>query len=104
MPSVLPAPIKEDTTQSSISISWEEPVSNGCPVTGFSILRDTGNYDAMTISVDPTMVEDKPSLRQYTITGLDQVNHNYKIKVRSHNVEGYADSEVLNVILSSVPD
>jgi titin len=104
VPEVLPAPVKESTTRSSISISWLEPESNGCPITGFTILRDTGNYDAMSISVDPSTVQNKPSLRQYTITGLTQVNSNYKVKVRAHNFEGFADSEVLNVILSAVPD
>ena len=62
-PSRLPAAEKVSTTSSSITIKWQEPEANGCPIQGFSILRDTGNNDDLTVTVDPLLVSDKPSLR-----------------------------------------
>jgi hypothetical protein len=56
-------PNKVATTRTSITIGWPEPVSNGCPITGFSILRDTASNDALSVTVDPEIVSNKPSLR-----------------------------------------
>jgi hypothetical protein len=62
-PSSLPAATKVGTTLTSITIRWSEPVPNGCPIQGFSILRDTGNNDDLSVTVDPDIVSNKPSLR-----------------------------------------
>jgi hypothetical protein len=43
------APYKISTTTTSITIGWFEPTSNGCPITGFEIYRDTGNSDGITV-------------------------------------------------------
>jgi hypothetical protein len=59
---VLP-PFKIGTTKTSISIEWTEPDSNGCPILGFEIYRDTGNSDSLSIIVDPLAISEKPSLR-----------------------------------------
>jgi len=59
-----------DATRTSITIIWLEPQNNGCPLTGFSIFRNNGVGDPTSIEVDPTQVNSKPSLRQYTISGL----------------------------------
>jgi len=49
-------PSKLATTKTSITIGWTEPSSNGCPITGFEIFRDTGNNDALTVEVDKTTI------------------------------------------------
>jgi hypothetical protein len=104
-PSSLPAATKVATTLSSISIEWSEPVSNGCPIRGFSILRDTGNNDDLTVTVDPEIVSNKPSLREYEITGLTAVGQTYRFKVRTYNHAGYSDSyNYLSVVLANEPD
>jgi hypothetical protein len=93
------------TTTTSITIGWVEPEENGCPITGFSILRDTGSNDALTVTVDSETVSNKPSLRQYVITGLTSEGSTYRFKVRAYNSAGYSDSiKVLNVVLSDEPD
>lgn len=48
-PSDVKIPTKVTTTTSSVTISWTEPVSNGCPINGFEIYRDTGNNDALVV-------------------------------------------------------
>ena len=94
------------TTKSSILIGWNEPEANGCPITGFSIFRDTCNNDALSVEVDPATVQNKPSLRQYYITsGLVLVGSTYRFSVSAYNNAGYSDSvNVLNVVLSDEPD
>jgi hypothetical protein len=37
-------------------IGWYEPEPNGCPIISYNIFRDTGNSDALSISVDPAIV------------------------------------------------
>ena len=58
---------------SSVTLGWDEPRSEGCPLQSFSVFRDNGLAgvtEAIDIEVDPTIVNDKPSMREYTITGL----------------------------------
>ena len=50
------APTKVTTSNSSITIAWTKPLSNGCPLDGFEIYRDTGNSDTLSIQVDPSNV------------------------------------------------
>ena len=56
-------PFKIETTKTTITVGWYEPDSNGCPLLGFELYRDTGNSDAMTILIDPLVINEKPSLR-----------------------------------------
>jgi hypothetical protein len=58
----------------------------------------------MNIEVDASQVTFKPSLRQYTITGLTQTGYTYQIKVRAYNANGYSDSPTLYAILAAAPD
>ncbi len=88
-----------------MTIGWKEPESNGCPIQGFEIYRDTGNLDDLSINVDSSIVSNKPSLRQYQINGLTLLGATYRFKVRAINSAGYTDCiQVLNVVLSDVPD
>ena len=41
-PSNMPAAFKTATTKTSITIQWQEPEENGCPIQGFDILHDYG--------------------------------------------------------------
>ena len=103
-PGPLAAPRMTSTSKTSIAIAWEEPASNGCPVTGFSILRNSGADDAVSIVVDSGIVANLASLRAYTITGLLSTSSTYRIKVRAHNYAGYTDSAPLVIVLAAVPD
>jgi hypothetical protein len=51
-PSGLQAPNITSTTKTTLGIIWGEPTPNGCPVTGFTILRNSGADDPLTITVD----------------------------------------------------
>ena len=42
-PSFDQEPLRLESTQTTITILWEEPDHNGCPLIGFSILRNTGS-------------------------------------------------------------
>ena len=106
-PSENGTPFKISTTKTSITIGWTEPRSEGCPLQSFSILRDSGVpgvSDAIDIEVDPHIVNDKPSLREYNISGLTNTGNTYRFIVRAYNSAGYSDSNIVRIILSSVPD
>lgn len=104
LPSGVNPPAKEATSKTSVTISWVEPEANGCPITVFTILRNTGANDAMTVSVDPLIVGNLASLREYTVPSLTSTGSTYNIKVRAHNNAGYTDSAPLVVVLAAVPD
>jgi len=68
-------------------------------------LRDTGNNDELSVTVDPELVSNKPSLRQYEITGLTAVGNTYRFLIRTFNHAGWSDSfNYLNVVLSDEPN
>lgn len=74
-------------------------------MTSFDILRDTGNSDPLSITVDPAIVGNKPSLREYVVTGLTNVGSMYRFKIRAHNIAGQSESvSMLHVTLAAVPD
>ena len=97
-------PYKIDTTRTTITIGWDEPDAQGCPLTSFGILRDSGVRDDIIIPVDPAIVGDKPSMREYMVTGLTLPGNTYRFVVRAFNDADSSDSDVLSVILSAVPD
>lgn len=104
-PSAIPPPTKIATTSSSVTLGWTEPESNGCPVKSFDILRDTGENDALSVSVDPESVNNRPSLREYTVGGLLKRGNTYRFKIRATNNAGSSDSiDILNVVLADEPN
>ncbi len=54
--------------------------------------------------MDSNFVENRPSLRSYTIKSLTGVGRTYRFKIRAFNNAGYTESAILSVILSSVPE
>ena len=73
-------------------------------MSSFTILRNSGTDDAVSISVDPATVQNRPSLREHLITGLSPSGATFRIIIRSHNHAGYFDSPPLVVVLAAVPD
>jgi titin len=66
-PSSLRAPYRLDSSLSSITLGWGEPLDDGgCPVTGYAVFRDEGTRGTPTVEVnsglDPT-VRGIPTLR-----------------------------------------
>lgn len=60
--------------------------------------------DAIDIEVDPEIVANKPSLREYDVQGLTNTGNSYRFIIRAFNSAGYSDSNIVRIILSSVPD
>ena len=68
-------------------------------------MRDTGSNDELSVTVDPELVSNKPSLRQYEITGLTAVGNTYRFLIRTFNHAGWSNSfNYLNVVLSDEPN
>ncbi len=97
-------PFKIDTTKTSITVGWTEPDSNGCPILGFELYRDTGSSDAIIVPIDPANIALKPSLRQYPVSGLSPLSSTFRFKIRALNLAGYTESLPLSVVLSAIPD
>lgn len=103
-PSGLPAPRVTSHTRTSIGVAWDEPVANGCPITGFTLLRNTGADDPATVAVDPLLLADQASLREHLVSGLAPTGASFRIVVRAHNLAGSFDSPPTVVVLAAPPD
>jgi hypothetical protein len=103
-PKDLHAPRLVDVTQTTIKISWDNPIdTGGCVIFGYRIFIDDGLNGAFT-EVSPINVNDKPFLEEYQIdmtgktTGLP-----YRIKMVVVNVIGEIESDTIGVILADQP-
>ena len=103
-PSNLEAPIKVTSSKTSITIQWEEPEDNGCPIQSYSIFRDNAGTGSIDIEVDSSTVRNKPSLREYEVTSLSPTGSTFRFRVNATNSAGYTQSSPMSAILASVPD
>ena len=107
-PSDWAAPTKLTTSQTSIAINWNEPLSNGgCTILGYAVFVDdgsTGSFIEANVENDAT-VRLKPSLSYLQITRLALANlgQTFRIKVRAYNTAGEIESPILGVVLASLP-
>ena len=74
LPTEFNAPVRTDSTTSSISISWEPPGDDGgCVLTGFAVFIDDGTGSANFVEAnqdDDTALRNQPGLNQATITRI----------------------------------
>lgn len=73
-PSSLPNPHRIDSTTTTITLGWHEPLDDGgCPITGYAVFRDEGNEGTTTVEVNSNSdvaVRGIPTLRQLIVTNL----------------------------------
>lgn len=104
VPSNFILPTKIATSKTSITIGWNAPESNGCPIQSYSIFKDDGSGGAITNEVDASSVNNQPSLRQYTISSLSPTGATFRFKITATNAAGSASSTPVSIVLASVPD
>ena len=109
-PSGVMPPERIDSTTSSITIGWAEPVENGgCPITGYAVFRDEGDQTDPQVEVnldDDPGVRNIPTLRQLEVTNLPSGKEGeyIRFKLRAFNREGWTDSgTVSSILMSAVP-
>ena len=102
-PSYFPAPSIDMVTETSVTISWQEPlVRGGCNITGYKIFWkvDSGTF----AEYDSSNVQNKPFLSSYTLDLSSQtVGLIYQVYVVAVNRAGSTDSDTVSFTLSSVP-
>lgn len=105
-PSGMDAPIKGTVTTTSVKLYWLPPLDDGgCPLLGYSILRDdgaSGNF----IEVHASDVNALPSLNQFTVTDLPTTpsGKTVRFRIQAHNIGGHSVvSKTTNVVIASVP-
>lgn len=103
-PTYFAAPTIDEITETSVTISWQEPeVLGGCHITGYEIFWR--KYGGTFAEYDATNVNNKPFLSTYTIdlTGQD-IGYIYQVYVKSLNRAGDVDSDTVAFRLASRPD
>lgn len=100
-----------DSTASSITLGWTEPLDDGgCPLTGYAVFRDGGSQGTPSIEVNSdsdTDVRGIPTLRSLVVTNLPsgQEGQSVRFSVRAFNREGHVDSYSYAAILfAAVPN
>lgn len=110
-PSGQPAPVRIDTTPTSITLGWSGPLDDGgCPITGFAVFRDEGDQGTPSVEVnadsDPA-VRSIPTLRRLTVTSLPAGKEGQYVRfaIRAYNREGHVDSKTYTAVLyAAVPE
>jgi len=104
------APFRLDSTTSSITLGWDEPLDDGgCPVTGFAIFRDDGTQIAPAIEVNSASdaaVRAIPTLRQLIVTNLPAGKEGLHVRfsVKVFNREGSVDSgSYVAILFAAIP-
>lgn len=69
LPTGLAAPTWDESTISSITVYWDPPTDNGgCPVEYYDVKRNTGNSDAVSVSVHASELLDLSSVTGLVVT------------------------------------
>jgi hypothetical protein len=94
-----------DSTQTSLTVGWSAPDYNGgCPIYTYALMRNDADGLAPSIQVDPSIINNKPYLNSYDVTGLTQLGLPYLFSIRAWNDIGYVESSATSIILAAVPD
>lgn len=103
-PSGLDAPEVMATSETTIDLQWQQPVSNGgCALIGYELYMDNGLGGAF-VSTDDAEVKFKPYLKSHQVTKPSTDSGKaYRIYLRAVNQIGYVDSKIIKVIQSDVP-
>jgi hypothetical protein len=97
-------PTLVSSSKTSLTIEWHPPNTYGCEIKSYSILRNNGDGTDPTIPVDPSDVQNKPSLREYEITGLSPIGATFRLKLSATTIANdEVESGVVSFILASVP-
>ena len=89
-------------TKTSLLLGWSQVDDNGgCPVTGYRLFRDDGNSGSISIEVDPSEVNDKPTLTQHDVTfDATQTGLFFRFQLAAENAEGSSLSRVGSFIIA----
>lgn len=86
---------------------WIEPLyDGGCPLSGYSILRDDGNGGPY-IEVHAALVNNIPSLNSFTVTDLpvSPIGKTVNFKIVAYNKAGYSVTSIPSpIIIADTPD
>lgn len=88
-----------------MTLSWVAPIyEGGCPVRSYEIYRDDGNEGSF-IQVDPTLINNIPALREYTVTfDAADTAKIFKIYLKALNVIGSVNSDIVSYKLAAQPN
>ncbi len=104
-PYQISSPYYMDSTQTSLTVGWSAPDYNGgCPIYTYALMRNDADGLAPSIQVDPSIINNKPYLNSYDVTGLTQLGLPYLFSIRAWNDIGYVESSATSIILAAVPD
>ena len=105
-PSGFDKPYKGSVTSTSVELFWTAPDDDGgCPLTGYSILRDDGNGGPY-IEVHAVSVTNRPSLNTFTVTDLPATPLGLSIRFKkvAYNKGAHSvTSSSRTVVIASVP-
>lgn len=105
-PTNLAAPFLSASTETTLTISWTAPESNGgCQVNSYYLYTNDGAGGSPTTEVDAGTINDNPTLRQHTVSFTSgDTGKSYIFKLSVENVVGTTESDTVEIVLAAVPD
>ena len=69
------------------------------------MFRDSGSSDAISVEVDASSVNDRPTLTQYDVPfTTSDTGKQFRFQIAAHNAEGETISQVGAFIIANFPD
>jgi len=99
---------RDDSSISSITLSWEEPEDDGgCPIESYAIFRNDGEGGAIDIEVNTdndSNIRNKPTLRQMTVTNFpaEALGKTFFYQIEAFNVVRSSKSFTASYLMAAV--
>jgi len=107
-PSAPSAPKRVEGTSTSITLSWTAPADDGgCTLTGYKLMRDTGQglTDPIAVEVDPLAINDRPTLTQHQVDlSSDETGLQVRFRVIAINLEETSASAIASFTIAGLPN
>jgi hypothetical protein len=100
-------PYRAGGSKTSLLLRWTQITDNGgCPITGYRLFRDDGSSGSISIEVDPSDINEKPTLTQYNIDSFSEedTGKQFRFQLTAVNPEGSNISKIAAFIIAQEPD
>jgi hypothetical protein len=105
-PSDLLSPVYVTSTQTTITLSWREPMMlNNCSLQGFKLFRDDGAGSLINIETNPLLNTSPTSLEDTVTFTSGDLGKEYRFQVQAITLSGLTiTSGITFVTLADVPE
>lgn len=106
MPGFYKPPRMTYVTKTTMTLSWEAPVSDeGCPILSYHLYMDDGANGSFT-EIEAANINNLPALRSHQITSFTvaDTSKTFRFYMQADNIIGSTTTPIVSFVLAKVPD